>query len=82
MSDSLRNIASDLSYEVAKFRREHPELQSGRLDSTNQQLRAIAPCVFDGYIADRASVSDSFQGEALAHQFDVLPTRQYRGKRG
>ena len=55
-------IASDLSYEVFKFRREHPELESGRLDSTNQRLRSI-PCVFDGYIADRETIPDSYQGE-------------------
>jgi len=55
-------VASDLSYEVAKFRREHPELESGRLDSTNQRLRTI-PCVFDAYAADRESIVDSFQGE-------------------
>jgi hypothetical protein len=62
MADSLRNVASDLSYEVFQFRREHPELESGRLDSTNQRLRTI-PCVFDAYAADRDPIPDSFQGE-------------------
>lgn len=60
MADSP--IASDLSYEVFKFRREHPELASGALDSTNQRLRTI-PCVFDAYAADREPIVDSFQGE-------------------
>ena len=57
-----RPLGSDLSYQVAKFRREHPELEAGRLDSTNQRLRSI-PCIFDGYIADRNAIPDSFQGE-------------------
>ena len=47
-----RPIASDLSYEVAKFRREHPELAASDRDSTNQILRPV-PCIFDGFIADR-----------------------------
>lgn len=60
-------VASALSYEVLKFRREHPELESSRLDSSNQRLRAITAVasVFDGFAADREGVMDSYQGESM-----------------
>lgn len=50
-----RPVGSDLSYAIAKFRREHPELVAAERDSSNQRLCAIntKPSVFDGFIADR-----------------------------
>ena len=50
-----RPLASDKSYEIAEFRREHPELEAGVLDSSNQKLHAITArrSVFDGFVADR-----------------------------
>ena len=75
-------IASDLSYEVAQFRRQHPELETGRLNATHQVLRT-EPCVFDGFAADRPSIADGFQGES--RRFDDLgeptPLWHRHGKR-
>ena len=65
MSDSLRAIASDLSYQVLQARRLRGELGPCALDSTNLRLHNI-PCAVvqrEAFAADREPVRDSFQGE-------------------
>jgi hypothetical protein len=65
MSDLLRAIASDKSYEVFERRRLLGELGPCTLDSQNRRLHNL-PCVViqrEAFAADREPVSDSFQGE-------------------
>jgi hypothetical protein len=66
MSESLRAIASDLSYRVLERRRLLGELGPCTLDSQNRRLHNI-PCAVvqrEAFAADREAVRDSFQGEA------------------
>ena len=55
-------VASDLSYRVLQARRDRNELTPPVLHLPYQRSE---PCVFDGYIADRPSVPDSYQGDGF-----------------
>ena len=76
------SIASDLSYFVLQARRERGELGAGRLDSTNQRLYPLPSQVVqrEAFIADRESVSDSFQGEGVGFDLTLGHYRPARRK--
>lgn len=54
------DIASELSQQVLKRRRDRDELSAPPLYVLNQRAE---PCVFDAYAVDRPGIVDSFQGE-------------------
>jgi hypothetical protein len=74
MRDS--QIASDLSYEVFQLRRLRGELTPTVADSRALPLHLLPSRVSqrDGFIADRAAILDSDQGE-------VTPTWHVHGRR-
>ena len=76
-------IASDLSYLVLQKRRERGELGACALDSSNQRLYPLPSAVVqrEAFIGSR-SIADGFQGEGQSHQFDVIPTWHFRGRKG
>jgi hypothetical protein len=63
-------IASDLSYLVLQRRRQQAELSPCALDSSNQRLYPLPSqmVVREAFIADRAPVVDSFQGDRLGER--------------
>jgi hypothetical protein len=71
-----RPVGSDLSQQVLERRRLQGELASAALDSQNRRLYGLpSQCVErHAFIADRESVRDSFQGEAL--RWPVLHRRE------
>lgn len=60
-------IASDLSQQVLEMRRRRAELATPPLDSQNRRLYGLPSQVVvrEAFMADRRSIPDAFQGEAL-----------------